>query len=68
MKKLFITAVLSCISLGLTDVYSANFYLSPQGNDNNPGTKEKPFATLQKAQEAVRATRLLLLEMPLPLP
>lgn len=57
MKKLFITAVLSCISLGLTDVYSANFYLSPQGNDSNPGTKEKPFATLQKAQEAVRAAR-----------
>ncbi|MBO7762329.1 MAG: right-handed parallel beta-helix repeat-containing protein [Clostridia bacterium] len=28
-------------------------YVSPDGNDKNPGTKEAPFATLTKAAEAV---------------
>ncbi|MDF2922261.1 MAG: hypothetical protein K0R57_1175 [Paenibacillaceae bacterium] len=30
------------------------FYVSPLGNDNNPGTELMPFHTLAKAQEAVR--------------
>ena len=30
------------------------YFVSPNGNDANPGTLEKPFATLQYAQQAVR--------------
>ena len=30
------------------------FYIAPDGNDNNPGTKEKPFATIVKARQTVR--------------
>lgn len=30
------------------------FYVSPEGDDNNPGTEPLPFRTLAKAQEAVR--------------
>lgn len=33
------------------------FFVSPSGNDTNSGTIEKPFATLQRAQEAVRQKR-----------
>ena len=29
-------------------------YVSPNGSDNNPGTKEKPFLTVKRAQEEVR--------------
>ena len=29
-------------------------YVAPDGNDTNPGTLEKPFATLQRAQQAAR--------------
>ena len=36
----------------------ADFYVSPKGSDLNPGTKGKPFATLERAQEAVRARKL----------
>ncbi len=31
------------------------FYVSPDGNDGNPGTRGRPFATMEKAAEAVRA-------------
>ena len=31
------------------------FYVSPSGNDNNPGTKEAPFATIDGARKAVRS-------------
>ena len=34
------------------------FYVSPQGSDQNPGTKAKPFATLQHARDAARLLRL----------
>lgn len=38
---------------------AADIYLSPAGNDNNPGTKEKPFATLQAALRKARNLRRL---------
>lgn len=30
------------------------YYVAPAGNDSNPGTLEKPFATLHRAQQALR--------------
>lgn len=36
-----------------TAVYR-NLYVSAEGNDENPGTEEKPFATLNRAKEEVR--------------
>jgi len=33
---------------------SRNFYISPDGNDNNPGSKSEPFATLSHAIKEVR--------------
>ncbi len=36
-----------------TDI-KAQFYIAPNGRDSNPGTKEKPFASLISARNAVR--------------
>lgn len=33
------------------------FFISTQGKDANPGTKEKPFATLERARDAARALK-----------
>ncbi len=30
------------------------FYISPEGNDKNAGTKEHPFATLERAKLAIK--------------
>lgn len=32
----------------------AVFYLSPDGNDSNPGSMEKPFRTLERAKDEIR--------------
>jgi hypothetical protein len=32
-------------------------YISPNGNDKNAGTKEKPFASIERARKAVRDIR-----------
>lgn len=32
----------------------ADFYLSPNGDDANPGTRQAPFATLSRTRDAVR--------------
>ncbi len=32
----------------------SRFYVSPQGHDSNPGTLNRPFRTLTRAQQAVR--------------
>ncbi len=34
--------------------FATEFYVSPSGNDSNPGTKDKPFATLEMAKIAVQ--------------
>ncbi len=38
-------------------VFSANFFVAPEGNDANPGTRAKPFGSLGRAQQAVRGER-----------
>jgi parallel beta-helix repeat protein len=35
----------------------ADFYVVPSGNDAWPGTREQPFATLERARDAVRRAR-----------
>ena len=47
----FITSLLlaSCI------LARADFFVSPSGSEANPGTKSKPFATLEGARAALRA-------------
>ncbi|HVY68570.1 MAG TPA: right-handed parallel beta-helix repeat-containing protein [Verrucomicrobiae bacterium] len=34
-----------------------DFYVAVNGNDQNPGSKRKPFATLERARDAARAAR-----------
>lgn len=35
----------------------ADFFLSPEGDDAGPGTREQPFRTFERARDAVRAER-----------
>jgi Right handed beta helix region len=34
---------------------AASYFISPKGNDNNPGSKARPFKTLEKAKTVVRS-------------
>ena len=36
------------------DLYAQEIYVSPTGNDNASGTREKPVASFARAQEMVR--------------
>ena len=38
------------------ETQSSDFHVAPTGNDKNPGTAEKPFATLEKARDAARVS------------
>ena len=40
--------------LRATSSHAADFYVAPAGDDANPGTKRLPFATLERARDAVR--------------
>jgi len=35
---------------------ATNYYVATDGNDANPGTREKPFATIARARDSVRGT------------
>lgn len=47
------------IAIVLTVSYcsAADIYVSPHGNDHNPGTKEKPFFSIKRAQKQVRKSK-----------
>jgi hypothetical protein len=47
------TAGLSLILANLA-LSAAEFYVSPTGDDSNPGTRSKPFASLERARDSVR--------------
>ena len=53
--RLFLVLALaaSCIAKD-PKIISPNLYVSPGGSDSNPGTIDKPFATLGRARDAVR--------------
>ena len=53
-SALILIVVLSCVVVRLP---GADYYVSPKGSDNNPGTSEKPFATLERARDAARAAK-----------
>jgi len=40
-----------------TAALGADFYVSPAGSDSGAGTKDAPFATIARAQKAVRASK-----------
>ncbi len=47
-------ALLALLSVALPVASGAEFHVSPQGDDAQPGTSEKPFATLERARDAIR--------------
>jgi hypothetical protein len=56
VRRLLIAA-LSAAALGARSgppPFGAEFFVARGGRDSNPGTKDRPFATLERAQAAVR--------------
>ena len=50
---LTIMASIVAAFLSLTQVYAATYYVSPTGNDGDPGSPTQPFASINKAMETV---------------
>lgn len=58
MKKKYFVLIMGIILTNFANIFAAEqavFYVAPSGSDANAGTKEAPFKTIQKAQQAVRA-------------
>ncbi len=49
-----VTTIAFCISLASTPACCAEFFVSPQGDDSQPGTKAEPVASLARAHLLVR--------------
>ena len=55
--KVGIIAICAAALLSANLCHAQPYFVSPTGDDANPGTLEKPFATLQRAQQAARQKR-----------
>lgn len=51
-------AVPAALSDGADGVQGTPYYVATDGNDDNPGTFEQPFATLEKARDAIRKAQI----------
>jgi hypothetical protein len=40
-----------------TQAVASEFFVSPAGNDAHPGTRDRPFRTLERARDALRSAR-----------
>lgn len=61
LAVLFLLATLASVAAGRDELpamaiteATVQIYISPVGNDKNPGTRDRPFATLTRARNAVR--------------
>ena len=55
MKKITITFLILLLTNSI--FIQKVFYVSQTGNDNNKGTIEQPFKTLEAAREAIRSLK-----------
>jgi len=58
VDRFLIASLVLGLLLGLSPVAYCSpgtFWVAPNGNDNSPGTQQKPFRTLERARDAVRA-------------
>ena len=55
IKIYFIINIVVAILLSSSQRSQAQYYVSPSGSDNNPGTLELPFKTIQKAADIMVA-------------
>ena len=51
---LFVTSILC----GALAADAATFYVSPAGDDSNPGTQQRPFVTIQRARDEIRKLKM----------
>jgi len=56
MKKLIVGILMCCVMQG--SLTARDYYLSPTGSDDNAGSKQRPFATLTRARDAIRQARI----------
>ena len=54
MKQILIQFLLVTLFLLSVNTWGAEYYVSPDGSDANPGTKDKPFGSLTGARDAIR--------------
>ncbi len=52
MKRVLCAAV---IALAAAETFGATYYVAPAGKNTNKGTKDRPFATLNKENSVVNA-------------
>ncbi len=62
LSRLFVAIPLvvlcGCASVSPFGARRSTFYVAPQGMDTNSGSRWRPFATLQRARDAVRESRM----------
>ena len=57
-KRLTAIFFATALALAFQTALAADFYVAADGHDANPGTEAQPFATLERARDAVRAARV----------
>jgi hypothetical protein len=57
MKALICPCItIAGLAIAACAAHAAEFHVAATGDDANPGTEDKPFATLEKARDAMRGT------------
>ncbi|MFM2233404.1 MAG: hypothetical protein RJB31_2105, partial [Bacteroidota bacterium] len=49
MRRKYLRLTLLMLAIGILETQAQSIHVSPKGSDKNPGTKEKPVASLTAA-------------------
>ena len=56
MRRLILCMIICCVTA--TGLPARDYYVSPDGSDDNAGSKQAPFATLVRARDAIRDAKV----------
>jgi len=57
MTRIFVLAAVVSVTLNVVPATCAELFVSPGGDDANPGTKDRPLATIGRARDVARGIR-----------
>ena len=52
-----VVLLLASLCASVTSASALTFYVAPNGKDSHPGTKDRPFATFERARDAIREVK-----------
>lgn len=62
LRKIFFLIIILTFFSFPSDIYGATYYVTPSGNNDNPGSQSQPWETIQKANQEAKTGDIIVIQ------